>query len=90
MQSRRYTVTGRVQGVGYRYFAHGCARQRGLTGYVHNLWNGDVEVVGQGTAEALDLFEADLRRGPRASRVTGVTVEDVDIPPCRDFGVDFF
>lgn len=89
MQARKFIVRGRVQGVGYRYFVLRCARERGVVGCARNLWDGDVEVVAQASPEVLDLFEADLRRGPRAAHVTGIVSEEVDLPPFRDFGIEF-
>ncbi|MBI2839052.1 MAG: acylphosphatase [Acidobacteria bacterium] len=89
MLTRRYIVKGRVQGVGYRYFVLRCARERGLTGYAKNLWDGDVEVVAQGDSEALDALETDLRRGPRAAHVLDVARDDIETPPFDGFGIEF-
>ena len=89
MLTRRYIVKGRVQGVGYRYFVLRCARERGLGGYARNLWDGDVEVLAQGSPEALDALEADLRRGPHAAHVANVTRDDIEHPPFDGFGIEF-
>ena len=56
-------VSGRVQGVGFRYFTQDIARREGLTGIVRNLADGRVEVVAEGDDESLTRLEAALRRG---------------------------
>lgn len=72
---KRFLVAGRVQGVGYRYFARDAARLEGIRGTVQNLDDGRVEVVASGEAEAMTRFERSLRRGPAGARVDDVQVE---------------
>lgn len=67
-------ITGRVQGVGFRYFVQRRAGCRDIRGFTRNLPNGDVEVVGQGPRPALDDFLEDLGKGPSLSRVDNVQV----------------
>ena len=67
-------VTGRVQGVGYRYFALNSANERGLAGWVRNRLDGSVEIEAEGRSPALEDFESSLRQGPRWSSVENVTV----------------
>lgn len=74
--ARRFTVSGRVQGVGFRYFAQDAARREGLHGYAANHDDGSVEVVAEGDVESLDRFELALRRGPSRSRVEKVVVDE--------------
>jgi len=62
-------VSGRVQGVGYRYFAVSAAEQIGVTGYAKNLADGRVEVYAIGTVEQLREFAQELQRGPRQAAV---------------------
>lgn len=69
-------VSGRVQGVGYRYFVQEQATRLGLTGFVSNLPNGDVELEAEGRGDALDKLVAYLRQGPPLSRVDSVQVSD--------------
>ena len=69
MLTFRYRITGRVQGVGYRYFALSEAHALGVFGYAKNLPDGSVEVVAEGRDEAVLSFEARLREGPAFSRV---------------------
>ena len=75
--ARRFVVSGRVQGVGFRFFTQDIARREGLTGIVRNLADGRVEVVAEGDAESLTRLEAALRRGPSHARVEHVEVDDL-------------
>lgn len=77
--TRRYLVSGRVQGVGYRFFARGEAMRLGLVGYAANLADGRVEVVADGEAHALEALEKALARGPRSAHVTGVVAEPAQV-----------
>ena len=54
--STHIVVSGRVQGVGYRYFAAARAKMHGILGYVRNLPDGSVEVVAVGPRVALSYF----------------------------------
>lgn len=84
---RLFTVSGQVQGVGFRYAARAQAQRLALTGWVRNLANGDVEALACGEAEKLHAFERWLRQGPRAARVTAVTVADAPEQEFDDFEV---
>lgn len=72
MNAVRYVVSGRVQGVGFRWFVMREAARLDLAGYVRNLPDGTVEVVAQGAVAALVSLESALRHGPPAARVDGV------------------
>ena len=74
--TRRYLVSGRVQGVGFRMFVADCARREGLAGHVRNLTDGSVEAVAAGDLEGVTRFEAALWRGPSRARVEAVDVTD--------------
>jgi acylphosphatase len=76
--ARRFLVSGRVQGVGFRYFAQDAARREGLHGYVTNQDDGTVEVMAEGEAEALERFERKLRQGPSRSRVENVMIDEAE------------
>ena len=78
--ARKYIISGRVQGVGYRFFAERVASQLGLRGYVKNLWDGNVEAYAIGEEAQLEEFRRRLAEGPRMSHVTAVqeSVEAVD------------
>jgi len=82
--SRRYIVSGRVQGVGFRYFVKRAAEDTGLKGWVRNLPDGTVEARAEGSAECLESFEAAVRRGPQFASVTGVKVEGME---CAGYSV---
>jgi acylphosphatase len=70
------TVTGRVQGVGYRYFARDVAESLGITGWVQNNYDRTVECEAQGDETALVAFCDKLREGPPLAYVADVfTVE---------------
>jgi acylphosphatase len=73
----RYRITGRVQGVGYRYFALVEAQALGVAGFAKNLSDGSVEVVAEGPAEAVSAFEVRLREGPAFARVEVVDREQI-------------
>lgn len=73
---RRVTVSGRVQGVGYRMSCAERATELGVSGWVRNLPDGDVEFVAEGDPEAVDALVSWSRRGPSFSRVTGVSVAE--------------
>jgi acylphosphatase len=74
---RRYLIDGRVQGIGFRWFARAAARRLGVAGWVRNLPTGQVEAEAQGSAEDLEAFELELRRGPPGSLVTEFTVSEI-------------
>ena len=76
MSARRAVVSGRVQGVGFRFFAERSAKKAGVVGWVRNLPDGRVETVVEGSDDAVERYLGDLRRGPLGSRVTDVSVED--------------
>jgi acylphosphatase len=75
--SRRFTVTGEVQGVGFRWAAQGEAERLGLVGRVRNRADGAVEVTAQGEEAPMTEFAAWLERGPRWARVADVDVEPI-------------
>ncbi len=74
---RHYLIRGRVQGVGYRYFALKAAERCGIQGYVRNLSSGDVEVYAEAEENQLRDFKEELERGPHGARVSGVLEEDL-------------
>ncbi len=88
METRRYFVSGRVQGVGFRFFAQREADKIGVSGFVRNLEDGRVEVVASGREEQLAQLRAALERGPRFSSVESV-VEEVAEAQAND-GSGFF
>ena len=75
--ARRFIVKGRVQGVGFRFFAIRAARRLGVTGTVRNLADGSVEAVAEGTTAAVAEFRAELWRGPSYAEVTAVDESEI-------------
>jgi acylphosphatase len=76
--ARRFTVTGQVQGVGFRWAAQGEADRLGLVGRVRNRTDGAVEVTAQGEERAMQRFSDWLEHGPRWAEVADVDVEPID------------
>ncbi len=85
--TRRFVVSGRVQGVGFRYFALDAARREGLTGTVRNLDDGRVEAVAEGESDSVVRFERALRQGPSRARVERVQVDEVEPLATHDFSI---
>ncbi len=83
--ARRYLISGRVQGVGFRYFTQAAAFREGVHGWVRNLPDGRVEAAAEGEAEAIERFERDIRHGPPGARVERVEVDDA-LPAARETG----
>ncbi|MCJ7755586.1 MAG: acylphosphatase [Thermoanaerobaculales bacterium] len=82
----RAIVTGRVQGVGFRYATLSEGQQRNLTGWVRNLPSGQVEVLAQGPPATVDDFVEWLAIGPRPASVINVEVTPVE----ADTGLETF
>ena len=83
--ARRYLISGRVQGVGFRFFAEAAAAHEGLHGWVRNLPDGRVEIEAEGEAEAIERFERHVRQGPPGAWVRQVQVDDA-VPSHRETG----
>jgi len=70
----RIRIAGRVQGVGFRAWTQRRATEAGVSGWVRNRADGDVEALLSGPAEAVESLLAACREGPRGSGVTGLEV----------------
>lgn len=71
-ETRKWLISGRVQGVFFRESTRRQAEPLGLAGHAINLPDGRVEVVASGPSSALDELERWLRDGPTGARVDGV------------------
>jgi acylphosphatase len=67
-------IQGRVQGVGYRYFAQETAVELKLSGWVRNVPDGSVEACAEGQRATLETWIHRLRQGPPASRVEAIQI----------------
>jgi acylphosphatase len=74
---RHIVVSGRVQGVGFRYATQREASRLGLRGWVRNTDDGKVEIVVEGDLAAVDALQAWCQRGPSGARVTNVVASNV-------------
>ena len=74
--TRQLSISGRVQGVGFRFYMQRKARELGLTGWVRNRSDGGVEAVIQGSVEAVEAMIAWARRGPSSAVVADVRISD--------------
>jgi acylphosphatase len=83
--ARHAIVSGRVQGVGFRWHARDRAAALGLKGWVCNLPDGRVETFAEGDSAAVESFLDWLSHGPPAAQVTGV-----DVAPAQPSGASAF
>ena len=88
LEARRWYIRGRVQGVGYRYFAQRAAAALGLSGYASNLDDGRVEVYAAGPAGKLAELAPLLHRGPRWADVRGVEEQEAAVQISGSFRID--
>jgi acylphosphatase len=88
LDARRWYIRGRVQGVGYRYFAQRAAAELGLSGYARNLDDGRVEVYAAGPAAKVAEFAGLIHRGPRWADVRGVEEQEAAVQVSGSFRID--
>ncbi|HEY7390361.1 MAG TPA: acylphosphatase [Bryobacteraceae bacterium] len=86
--AKRWLISGRVQGVGFRYFAQRAATEMNLTGYVRNLEDGNVEVYATGPPDQLSRFAALLQRGPRGALVRSAEEQPAELLLYRSFLIE--
>ena len=87
-ETRRFVVSGRVQGVGFRWFVEREAAQLGVTGWVRNCESGDVELMATGTREQLSALRQRLQEGPRAARVDHVVESQAPLLEAPSFRIE--
>ena len=68
-------VSGMVQGVGFRYYVYGKAKQLGISGYVSNLDNGSVEIAAEAERSLIEELIKEIKVGPRYADVTDMRIE---------------
>ncbi len=77
IKTYKVLLSGRVQGVGFRYFTESIADKYSVKGYVNNTPGGKVEVLCQGEEEEVRTFIDEVARGPAFSVITGITKQEV-------------
>ena len=87
MEQRLFRVHGKVQGVGFRWWARSVARRLGVTGTVRNLTDGSVEVRARGTEQLLARLRAELQEGPPVASVTRIDEEPASDVPTAGFDI---
>jgi acylphosphatase len=85
--AKRWFVSGRVQGVGFRYFVQKRAAELGLAGWARNLPDGRVEVYAEGLAESLAELAGAVHKGPPMSEVRGVEEQEASVERTSGFRV---
>lgn len=75
----RVRITGRVQGVGYRFHAQHAAEEHHICGWVRNAVDGAVEILAQGDPGELEAFLDKVKIGPRMSHVDNVLLEPIPV-----------
>ena len=84
----RAAVTGRVQGVSFRYYTRREANILGLTGWIRNEYDGSVLVVAEGSKHQLEKLLTYLHKGPPSAIVDHVITEWSQSPPVyKDFEI---
>ena len=77
--ARKFSISGGVQGVGYRFFAQRAAARHQVVGYVRNCPDGTVEVLAEGAPNSVEEFKHDLATGPQWAVVS--QVEEITLDP---------
>jgi len=83
MTIRQLRITGRVQGVGFRYAMQREATRRGVTGWVRNRADGSVEANMHGAADAVEALTSWAHRGPPGARVSAVEIVEGEEPAAQ-------
>ncbi|HTQ35119.1 MAG TPA: acylphosphatase [Stellaceae bacterium] len=86
MRSVRLTITGRVQGVGYRIWAERTATALGVAGWVRNRADGSVELQATGSEAAIAALIDACRQGPRAAVVADIAIAAAEDDGSQGFG----
>ena len=73
---KRIVITGKVQGVGFRYWLYQAAKQRNINGWVRNKISGEVEALLVGSNVEINKLIKLCEKGPTTSKVTKVKVQN--------------
>ncbi|MFV0555692.1 MAG: acylphosphatase [Lactovum sp.] len=87
MQKVKITVTGRVQGVGFRYYCLKLAEELDIKGAVWNNEDGTVTILAQADSETLSLFQKKIRKGNQWVKVTYLNIETDNSENFNDFKI---
>lgn len=87
MRAARAVVSGRVQGVGFRWSTRRAAERIGVTGWVRNRDDGAVEAHIEGPDDRVAAMLAWLKQGPSEAKVTGLEVADTQPEGIEGFGI---
>ena len=87
----KITITGEVQGIGYRYFVVNEAQKLKITGWVRNLSNGNVELLAEGEKNVLENFVSILKTKHRWAKVDDMKILETEIAKKEfsDFNITF-
>lgn len=85
--SKHLIISGRVQGVGFRYFTYRAAKELNIKGWVKNLQDGTVETVFTGSPENVNNMQEKLKEGPARAKVQNI--EEVEPTTDTDSFQDF-
>jgi acylphosphatase len=86
-QARRWFVSGRVQGVGFRWFVQQRAAELGVSGWARNEDDGRVHVYAVGTLDQLNGLAGHLHLGPRMAEVRGVEEREAPVQQLSSFQI---
>ncbi len=83
MIARKFFISGRVQGVGFRFFVQRSSARHQVRGYVMNLDDGRVEILAEGDAKAVEAFRHDIGAGPIHAEVG--EIEELVLDPSGSY-----
>jgi acylphosphatase len=87
IKSAQIRITGRVQGVGFRYYTVMKAKEYGISGFVMNAGDGAVFIEAEGDEEDLDSFILWCEKGPVSARVDNVDITPGVVKSYKGFGI---
>jgi len=79
MNYYHFFVSGKVQGVGFRYFTYKVAKELDLNGYVRNTYDGKVEIIASGSEKSIEKFVKSIKKGPTFSKVLDLEINKIEM-----------